>query len=52
MIDPAASVLRDQQAGKIRYQALLQWADRKIADRFSAAVVEALLARHPGAFDP
>jgi hypothetical protein len=52
MIDPAGSVLHDEQTGKIRYQPLLQWADRKTADRFSAAVVEALLARRPGALDP
>jgi hypothetical protein len=49
MIDSAGAVLRDD-AGKIRYQPILQWADRKTTSRFSGAVVEAVLARDPGAF--
>ena len=45
------AILRDEATGKIRYQPILQWADRKTADRFSIAVVEELLARHPDAFN-
>lgn len=45
------SVLHDEHTDKIRYELLLQWADRKTADRFSAAVHAELLARYPPAFD-
>jgi hypothetical protein len=48
MIDSTGAVLRDD-AGKIRYQPILHWADRKTAGRFSDAVIAALLARHPDA---
>jgi hypothetical protein len=48
MIDRDGGLLRDD-AGKIKYASILQWSDRKTADRFGAAVVEALLARFPDA---
>jgi hypothetical protein len=48
MLDSAGSVLRDE-AGKIKYAAILQWGDRTTANKFSAAVVQALLARFPDA---
>jgi hypothetical protein len=38
-------------AGKKQYAALLGWRDRDLADRFSAAVVEAVRAAHPDALD-
>jgi hypothetical protein len=50
MMDRNGAVLRDETTGKIRYQPLLQWADRKTADRFNIAVVAELLARFPEAF--
>jgi hypothetical protein len=50
MLDSAGSVMRDETTGKARYQSVLQWGDRKTSDRFSAAVVEAVLARFPAAF--
>jgi hypothetical protein len=51
MIDGNGTVLRDETTGKIRYQPVLQWADKNVAGRFSAAVVAELLSRYPGAFD-
>ena len=40
---------RDETTGKIRYTPLLEWPDRATADRFSAAVIDAIEAQHPGA---
>jgi hypothetical protein len=37
--------------GKPAYTTLLSWRDRKLQDRFSAAVLQLILERHPGAFD-
>jgi hypothetical protein len=51
MLDRSGNVMRDEATGRIRYQPFGQWADRKVSDRFSAAVVAELLARHPDAFD-
>ena len=50
LLDRGGAVLRDE-AGEIKYASILQWADRKTADRFSDALVAELLARHPDAFD-
>ena len=36
-------------AGKRRYVSLLSWPDKAVADRFSAAVIAAIEAAHPGA---
>jgi hypothetical protein len=49
MLDRTGAVLRDD-AGKIKYVAVVQWGDRATADRFSHAVVTELLARHPEPF--
>lgn len=40
---------RDRSTGKIRYSPLLEWPDRPTADRFSAAVIDAVEVQHPGA---
>src|SRR5689334_24993150 len=46
------SVLLDER-GKTRYVPILEWRDRQTADRFSAAVISAILAVHgPAALDP
>lgn len=37
--------------GKKRYVPILQWADREVADRWSAAVVELVRQEHPGVLD-
>ena len=36
-----------EKAGKKQYAAILQWADRATADRWSVAVVELVRAAHP-----
>lgn len=36
-------------AGKKQYTALLGWRDRDLSDRFSIAVIDAVLAAHPDA---
>jgi hypothetical protein len=43
---------RQDEHGKPAYATLLSWRDRKLQDRFSAAVIELLLEAHPGALDP
>jgi hypothetical protein len=43
------TALRDAE-GKIRYVPMLEWSSRDARDAFSAAVVEAVRAEHPGAF--
>jgi hypothetical protein len=45
MIAKDGSVLRDA-AGKIRYTPILSWSDKTAADRFSEAVVVALIQSH------
>jgi hypothetical protein len=37
--------------GKPAYSAILEWHDRDLQDRFSAAVVELVRSRHPEALD-
>jgi hypothetical protein len=37
--------------GKLRYAAMVEWSNKDAADRFSASVVDALLVKHPDAFD-
>jgi len=37
--------------GRIRYQTSIRWASRELQDRFSAAMVEFVVAAHPRAFD-
>jgi hypothetical protein len=38
-------------SGKRQYAAILEWRDRELSNRFSAAVVDAVQAEHPEAFD-
>jgi hypothetical protein len=40
---------RDDTTGKVKYVPILEWPDRQTADRFSAAVIDAIEAQHPGA---
>jgi hypothetical protein len=42
------TVVRDDK-GKTRYAPILEWADRVAADRFGAAVLNAIRAEHPNA---
>jgi hypothetical protein len=37
--------------GKPSFQAVIEWRTRDLADRFSAAVIEAIAAAHPSALD-
>jgi hypothetical protein len=50
MVDRDGMVMRGDD-GKVRYSPILQWRDRRTAERFSHALIEALLAAHPDAFD-
>ena len=43
------TVKRDETTGRIKYLPILAWPDRQTADRFSAAVIDAVEAQHPGA---
>jgi hypothetical protein len=49
MVDRDGQAVRDPATGKLKYAALLEWSDRAVADRFSAAVIDAIEAQHPGA---
>jgi hypothetical protein len=40
---------RDDATGKVKYVPVIEWPDRQTSDRFSAAVVDAVEAQHPGA---
>jgi hypothetical protein len=42
---------RNLGTGKPEYARVLKWRDKATADKFSAAVIKLLLARHPGALD-
>ena len=50
MVNRDGMVMTDA-AGKRRYAPLMSWPDKTTADKFSAAVVAAVKARHPDAFD-
>lgn len=50
MVDRDGRAMLDDN-GKRRYQQLIEFATEEIRDRFSSAVVAALLAAHPGALD-
>lgn len=39
-----------QKDGKAQYASIMEWNSRDLSDRFSAAVVELVLASHPDAF--
>jgi hypothetical protein len=49
IVDRDGQAQRDQSTGKIRYVPIVEWQSRDVANRFSAAVVEAVEARYPGA---
>jgi hypothetical protein len=51
MLDRDGAIVRDPATSKIRYSPILQWRDRATAERFSHAVIEALLAAHPDTFE-
>jgi hypothetical protein len=48
MIGRDGNVLRDQ-AGKVRYSPIVSFASKELRDRFSVAVIDALLATYPDA---
>lgn len=48
IVEDGQHVIRD---GKPAYARILGWRNRNLADRFSAAVVELVRAKHPGALD-
>jgi hypothetical protein len=50
-IDRDDTVRRNLATGKIEYARVLKWRDSSDCDKFSAAVVNLLLARHPTALD-
>jgi hypothetical protein len=52
LIGKDGAALRNAETGKVVYQPLLQFADRRVADAFSENVVEAVLKLHPAALDP
>jgi hypothetical protein len=49
-IDKAGQHKRDAN-GKTAYAAILEWRDRELSDRFSAAVIALIRAAHPDALD-
>jgi hypothetical protein len=51
MVGPDGMAMRDA-AGKLRYTPVLAWSEKRVGDRFSAAVVEAVEQAHPGVVRP
>ncbi len=49
MLDADGAAKRDKATGRIKYLPILEWPDRATADRFSATVIDAIEAQHPGA---
>ena len=49
MLDRSGTPMRDSATNKIRYVPILEWPDKETANRFSAAVVNAIEAQYPGA---
>lgn len=50
MIDCEGAALKDQN-GKIRYSPIIEFTSKEIRDRFSTAVIAALLESYPNALD-
>jgi DNA-binding cell septation regulator SpoVG len=50
MIDRDGAVMKDA-AGKIRYVPIIDFVSKDVRNKFSAAVIEAMRASHPEAFD-
>jgi hypothetical protein len=51
LIGKDGAALKDETTGKTRYAPIMTFDNRDVADAFSAAVIAAVLARVPGAFD-
>jgi hypothetical protein len=51
MLDKNGAVIRDRQTGKIQYANIFEFDSRDVRDAFSHAVVAAVLALVPEAFD-
>jgi hypothetical protein len=43
---------RGAATGKLRYSPVMEWSDKRIGDRFSAAVSQAVEQTHPGVVWP
>jgi hypothetical protein len=50
-VDKDGTVRRKLATGRIEYGRILKWNDKATSDKFSAAVIKLLLARHPDALD-
>ena len=50
MLDRDGVAMKDQR-GKIRYSPLIEFTSKEIRDRWSAAVIVAMRAAHPEAFE-
>lgn len=50
MIGPGGVVLKDED-GRVRHSTVIEFTSREIRDLWSAAVVEAVRAAYPGAFE-
>lgn len=51
LIDRAGAVMKDSTTGKVRYAPIIEFTSKEIRDRWSAAVIDALRATHPEAFE-
>ena len=49
MIDKAGALMRDQNR-KLKYVPIIEFTSKKVRDKFSKAVVDAVRAQHPEAF--
>ncbi len=49
MLDRDGVAMKDQ-AGRVRYVALIEFTSKEAREKFSAAVIEALRSSHPGVF--
>jgi hypothetical protein len=49
MLDRDGNAMREPATNKLKYSQVLEWPDKQTSDRFSAAVVDAVEAQHPGA---
>ena len=43
--------MKDATNGKVRYAPIIEFTSKEIRDRWSAAVIEAMRAAHPEAFE-
>jgi hypothetical protein len=47
MLDRNGAALRDE-VGKVRYSPIISFASKDLRDKFSAAIIDAMEAAHPG----